>query len=451
MRFILLSLLFVVHFSANTYANDNERLRDSVNKAKDYLIKNDYRNAEAIVNSIDGPCSECNNDSIRVVFLDCKATILVLDKKEYNASIPILKEVIDLYERLNIKSINYWGACQSIAYCYENIGNIDEAERYYRKSLIKCSIINGNDPFLSSTYLRLRNIYKERGDTILSNECLKYLDPQFVSEINERDYLQWENNWLERINELRNNGKYEDAVSEYDNYIDGIIKKKGKGNEKYIFAIYSKAVLLKYLKRFDELKPLLEELILMRNDKSMSKEYACWSYCNLTFYYSMKGLHELIDSIVVDGIDYFQNANINKYQICTLYRFAGNGSFGQQDYLSAIKYFELYFQSFDSRDGYEDYEAITNLLSVLYIKNNQYINAKRLIKRFLSTHYKKIKHDNEILLSTLYHNLGRCEMLLNNYKAAKNALLKSKALQIKIEGKVSEKTQEYLNEILLKE
>ena len=80
MRFILLSLLFVVHFSANTYANDNERLRDSVNKAKDYLIKNDYRNAEAIVNSIDGPCSECNNDSIRVVFLDCKATILVLDK-----------------------------------------------------------------------------------------------------------------------------------------------------------------------------------------------------------------------------------------------------------------------------------------------------------------------------------------------------------------------------------
>ena len=165
----------------------------------------------------------------------------------------------------------------------------------------------------------------------------------------------------------------------------------------------------------------------------------------------MKGLHELIDSIVVDGIDYFQNANINKYQICTLYRFAGNGSFGQQDYLSAIKYFELYFQSFDSRDGYEDYEAITNLLSVLYIKNNQYINAKRLIKRFLSTKNKKIKHDNEILLSTLYHNLGRCEMLLNNYKAAKNALLKSKALQIKIEGKVSEKTQEYLNEILLKE
>ena len=55
MRFILLSLLFVVHFSANTHANDNERLRDSVNKAKDYLIKNDYRNAEAIVNSIDGP------------------------------------------------------------------------------------------------------------------------------------------------------------------------------------------------------------------------------------------------------------------------------------------------------------------------------------------------------------------------------------------------------------
>ena len=51
----------------------------------------------------------------------------------------------------------------------------------------------------------------------------------------------------------------------------------------------------------------------------------------------------------------------------------------------------------------------------------------------------------------MYHNLGRCEMLLNNNMAAKKSLIKSKTIQIKKYGKVSEKTQEYLDEILSKE
>lgn len=63
------------------YANDKANLWDSVIKAKNFLRNNDYRNAEAIVDSIERLCSECNNDSIRVVFLECKAPILILTKK----------------------------------------------------------------------------------------------------------------------------------------------------------------------------------------------------------------------------------------------------------------------------------------------------------------------------------------------------------------------------------
>ena len=449
MKYFLLSLLLAVSMVA--YANDNAKLWDSVIKAKNYLRNNDYRNAEAIVNSIEGLCSECNNDSIRVVFLECKAQILIFDKKDYNKPIPILKDVIELYERLNIKSINYLEAFQTIAYCYEKIGNYYEAERFYRKSLIKSSTITTNNQCVSSLYLHLHNIYKERGDTILSNECLKYLDSQLASDVKETDYLVWENKQLEIIQELIKNGKFEDVVHEYDDYIDGIIERKGKSNEKYFFAIYSKAVLFKYLKRFDELRPLLEELISMRNDKSVCKEYVCWAYCNMTLYYTSKGLCDSADRTILDGIDYFQNANINEYQKCTLYRYAGNGSFYQRDYFDAIKYFELYFSNFDSRDGCDDYAIITNTLAVSYINTNQYAKAKGLLKRFLSTDNKNIKKDNEVLLSNMYHNLGRCEMLLNNNMAAKKSLIKSKTIQIKIYGKVSEKTQEYLDEILSKE
>ena len=80
MKYLLLSLLLAVSMVA--YANDNANLWDSVIKAKNYLRNNDYRNAEAIVDSIERLCSECNNDSIRVVFLECKAQILIFDKKD---------------------------------------------------------------------------------------------------------------------------------------------------------------------------------------------------------------------------------------------------------------------------------------------------------------------------------------------------------------------------------
>lgn len=449
MKYFLLSLLLAVSMVA--YANDNAKLWDSVIKAKNYLRNNDYRNAEAIVNSIEGLCSECNNDSIRVVFLECKAQIVFFCTKEYSLCIPVFKEIIELYERLKIKSINYLEAYQAIAYCYEFLKKDEEAEKYYRKAIIKGVSIAHSPDFNKECYKNLYNIYKERGDSILANECLKYLDSQSASDVKETDYLVWENKQLEIIQELIKNGKFEDVVHEYDDYIDGIIERKGKSNEKYFFAIYSKAVLFKYLKRFDELRPLIEELISMRNDKSVCKEYVCWAYCNMTLYYTSKGLCDNADRTILDGIDYFQNANINEYQKCTLYRYAGNGSFYQRDYFDAIKYFELYFSNFDSRDGCDDYAIITNTLAVSYINTNQYAKAKGLLKRFLSTDNKNIKKDNEVLLSSMYHNLGRCEMLLNNNMAAKRSLIKSKTIQIKIYGKVSEKTQEYLDEILSKE
>lgn len=103
MKYYLLTLLLTFSLVAYANSDDVEKLWDSLAKAKNYLINNDYRNAETIVKSIEGLCSECNNDSIRVVFLECKAQILIFDKKDYNKPIPILKDVIELYERLNIK------------------------------------------------------------------------------------------------------------------------------------------------------------------------------------------------------------------------------------------------------------------------------------------------------------------------------------------------------------
>ena len=194
MKKIVLTMLLAFSLVSYANSNDNEKLWDSVIKAKNYLIKDDYRNAEAIVNSIEGLCSECNNDSIKVVFLECKAQIIFFDAKDYSSCIPIFKEIIELYERLKIKSRNYLEAYQAIAYCYEFLGNDEEAERHYRKAIIKSKVIGHSAEFVKGCYLNLYNIYKERGDSILANECLKYSkSDEDLLDIQQMSYLYWAN------------------------------------------------------------------------------------------------------------------------------------------------------------------------------------------------------------------------------------------------------------------
>ena len=59
----------------------------------------------------------------------------------------------------------------------------------------------------------------------------------------------------------------------------------------------------------------------------------------------------------------------------------------------------------------------------------------------------KLEKEDKGLLAIIYHNLGRSEMLLNNLKCANKTLQKSKELQLEVFGQVTEKTQNYLDEI----
>ena len=70
-----------------------------------------------------------------------------------------------------------------------------------------------------------------------------------------------------------------------------------------------------------------------------------------------------------------------------------------------------------------------------------------LLKKIVLSESEKLDKENRGLLAMIYHNLGRSEMLLNNMNSAKNALEKSKELQVKVFGKVTEKTQNYLDEV----
>ena len=447
MKYLLLSLLLAV--SMVGYANDKANLWDSVIKARNYLINNDYRNAEAIVDSIARPCSECNNDSIRVVFLECKAQIVFFCTKDYSLCIPVFKEIIELYERLNIKSINYLEAYQAIAYCYEFLKNDEEAEKYYRKAIIKSVSIVHSPDFVKGCYKNLYNIYKERGDSILAKECLKYSESDIeLVDIKHMSYLYWAKEQLDTIKKYRDNGFYSEAADRYSNYIEGIKERIGKHNKDYKLATYSRAILLsRYLSQYDEAKPLFEEIVSLRNDNEPCENYVCGSYCNIVLCYSINGQYNIVDNLISNCMGYFQSVNDGEFPICSLYRFAGNGAYWKQDYVNAIKYYELYFANVDNREMGTNYEEIANQLAVSYLFSNKPQEAQALLKKIVLSESEKLDKENRGLLAMIYHNLGRSEMLMNNIESAKKSLEKSKELQIKVFGQVTEKTQNYLDEI----
>jgi tetratricopeptide (TPR) repeat protein len=129
-----------------------------------------------------------------------------------------------------------------------------------------------------------------------------------------------------------------------------------------------------------------------------------------------------------------------------LYRFAGNGSYGTNDYTTAISYYEKYLDSNNPKEGATNYEEIVNMLSVAYILSDYPDKAQKLLKSFLKDNEDAMIVNNPTILANIYHNLGRSMMLVRSYKDAFIYLNKSKDLQMKLYGEATSRTIDYINE-----
>ena len=116
-------------------------------------------------------------------------------------------------------------------------------------------------------------------------------------------------------------------------------------------------------------------------------------------------------------------------------------------FIYSIYYYELYFENVEKKEIGTNYEEIANQLAVSYLSSDKPQNAQMLLKKIVLSESEKLDKENRGLLAMIYHNLGRSEMLMNNIESAKKSLEKSKELQIKVFGQVTEKTQNFLDEI----
>ena len=442
-RFLISIIIFVCgvnYISAQT-------VWDSIVEVKNLLNNDKDDEAEFILNKIENQCMDSGNDTLRVLFLESKGRVL-FGRDEYKECIPYFLNVIDLYDKLHFKHQNYLDAFLLIGYSYGRLQDYDNAEKYYRKALLKSVAIESNKEFRPQIYKNLGNIYMEKGDSMLAQECFKRANVENVDAFDfmNHNYIEWETKYMNEISTLLDAKKYQEAADKCANFIQGIEKEKGK-DETYISVVHTYAnILSRFLNKYDEAKPLYEEIIEWGKDKSDTNENVCGAYCNLALCYAVNGDFLHADSIIDEGIPYLAKANNEYYPIHSIYRFVGNGAYWRQNYVMAIKYYEQYLKPQYSRELGTSYEEIVNQLSVSYILSDNPVKAKSLLSSFLKTDETRLKTDNLPVLSNIYHNLGRATMLSGSKSEALKLLNKSKALQLSIYGEVSERTLQYINE-----
>ncbi len=441
----LLSTILFIFIVLGAKAQDDE-LWNSIAELKDCISVSDYTTADSICRLLGPICENNDNDSIKVCYLESKASLLFFDKEMYEESIPYLLKVIDLYEKLNIKQLNYLETFQALGMAYQLIGDAENAERYYRRALIKSVAIQAPEDFRPMIYKNLGFLYENKGDTLLANECYKRVGAEDVFDVQKLSYLEWSETMWEKVNWLRDEKRYDEAVIVLDQFIERLRFEKSADYQTVILALYSKALTMsRFLHQYSEAIPVYEAVISY-SSVAKSEENICGAYCNLALCHAYNHNLDMALKVAREGERYISNASSTDFLPQSVYRFAGNGAYWAEDYDGAVPFYEKYLSEEYTRGEGKSYQEITYLLSGCYIKTNKPKLAQRVLERLLKSDEVNLREKDEITLDLVYHNLGRSLMLQNNYNTALEYFKKSANLQKKLYDNVAEITTTYITE-----
>ena len=442
----LLSVVLLLMLQQPHYALGQDHLWDNLFQSRQLIDNNQYDQAAELLNSIADQCTQSTNDSIKVLFHENYGMNLLF-MNNYSECISHFQKVIDLYEGLGIKDINYLEAFQAIGYSYDKLGEKTLAERYYRKALIKSTIAPNPENFRSSVYLNLGNIFKEQNDTLLANVCFSRVDKERYGMLINASSADLIDTGLFQIIELEKQGRFEDALVLSNQYIERIRSQIGTDNITFLEALQQKAHILRFgMNEYNQASLLFKEIIDKRDFIKEPNACIANSYVNYILCLAANGEYDLLENCLPEAISYLEVFNDDNYPIHMIYRMAGNGAYWKNDYSHAIYYYKQYLNPEYNREKGANYEEIANQLSVAYIMSNNPQPAKEVLLSLLKTDENNLDTNNQELLATIYHNLGRSYMLLKNYSTALKYLKKSRDYQYSLFNKVSERTLQYIQE-----
>ena len=220
------TIIFLL-ISALSYAQED--IVEKVIRVRQLVAEIKTNEAFSLIVQIEQQCMQSTNDTLKAVFLELKGQAL-LDIGNYKECITPCKEAITLFERTNLRQYEYLDAWYIIATAYHRLKDYKNAESYYRKGILRSvtARVSEVNQYRSSLYLNLGNLYKEQGDTLLAEECYKRVGKspeRELIDIDDWNYVDWEDAQWEQVNQLVNDQRYEEAANFYTNFIKTIKNK----------------------------------------------------------------------------------------------------------------------------------------------------------------------------------------------------------------------------------
>lgn len=455
-KYLKIILLFAFFLIKQINLAQNPSLSEITFKADKLIGENKDIEALRILEDVNIDDYNNENNEIIASFYFVKATAYDLNEDSSN-SIRMFEKACDHYEKAGITYDRYLQSLQSLGRIYYKLGELVLSEKCYKKIIIfgtpsqlfKNDELNDLD-FVSNAFYNLGIIFVDKGEYELAEKCLpKVMQKKDVSHEKAQNvlYNYLFNKLLSKTLELRKDEKYEDAIIIFDKLLSIIEWYSGRLDDKFLQVSFNKALVLGYnLGLYKEAIPILSCNIGIRNLIESPNRDICSSFCFLTMYLSVLKEYDKVQEVLINGLDYLTEANFTDYPPHMLYRFAGNGAYGNDDYTSAISYYEKYLDSSNPKEGAANYEEIVNMLSVAYVLSGYPNKAQKLLKSFLKDNENAMIASNPTILANIYHNLGRAIMLVRNYKDALIYLNKSKDLQMKLYGEATSRTIDYINE-----
>lgn len=423
---------------------DTPALFEQLLKAKQAFHSDDNITATSILKDIASECIASDNDTIKVLYYEIQGSLLFFDSK-YKECIEYLSKVPMLYEKIDIRDVNYLESFLALGIAYQKTGDYNAAESNYRRGLLKSVLTNQPEKYRENIYLNLGNLYLEQNDSVLAHQCFSRMNSNSLGGLvnaSLSDDKILDDSELQAI-KMREEGNFEAAVIAYDKILSYIKERIGTHNEDYIRNLYSKAIVIGFnLGRMDEGIPLCEEIISYKDYMPTCQEDIIGAYGKLLQYLAYQGEQERIDSILPDALDYVKNCPNSSEEVALFYRIAGNGAYWNKHYDIAIPFYEKYLDSGVREQG-DSYLEIPNMLAVSYILSNDFSKAIPLLDNLIKNYKSDIDEKLE-LKSQIFHNLGRAYMLADDNGRALVYLIESNEIWKSMTGENNPKTFEYI-------
>lgn len=530
---------------------------DSINFEHAQYLVDEERYFEAIkyIERFEQECNQNKIDSVRMQFNYIKGSALYFMDR-YEEALPYLNKALLEIEKLPHEDCIYLEIIYGIGACYNKLKQYIDAEKYFRRVIIRGNVLKFKCAITSQTLSELAGVYNQLGYTKLAQECSAKIN-SIVNGLPEDSWSNKVDLLLYLADSYKEQKRFDDEIETYHKILQLIDSNIGKDNNEYL--TYSSILFLRlqFINRSDDAIPVLKQIIDVGNYLN-NNTLVCNAYENYLELYAKKNDVEIVEKTLPDAVKYIQNTKEYDWQNHNLYEIignafmeAGNYSYGRQ-YLEkpwnkkfpqtiralgnlgisyydinpqkslslfkeaeslindstdlvtkkiiysnintlcsklkrfdeAIKYAEKaapYIKEVDGSDAYashlvswaldlinakqteralllfkevdESLPKLSDRTKTYYysqygfasIGNSNYTEAIKALKKGIEISIETNGDDN-IFLTTMFHNLGRAYMLQQDYDNALLYLNKSKALQMKMNGKIMQRTLDYIKE-----